>query len=359
MLYIHTYDTTCDFAHADGGWVFHSGREKERKERKKERESSRTMASLAIALRLPLYLFRSPTRNRKPALAKDDAATHDAANLLSYTDLPDWYRAEASPFITTSYRPVSHTVARSLSSLSYLHNETFNIYTHLLPAIVLALALPILQSNISATYAAAPYLDRFMLTLTPMAALFTFAASANFHTLCNHSEVVSLSCLILDFTGILALIAASFVSAIYVGFYNHPFERRLYWSMITLLISVSATLVLHPRLQGMKFRPHRTAAFVLTVLSGLGPTLHGMYVHGVRRGWEECGVRWWVAEGVWYALGVVFFVSRWPERWAWRDERKRGKFDVWGGSHGLFHCCVVVGAACHCWGVWEAWRNAV
>ena len=317
------------------------------------------MASLAIALRLPLYIFRKPSRNNRKASKNTNNEDEAPQKLLTYNELPDWYRDEASPFITSRYRPVSNSVNRSLQSLAHLHNETANIYTHLVPAVVLALALPILQVNISDIYANAPWLDRFMLTLTPIAALFTFTASANFHTLCNHSEVVSLSCLLLDFTGILTLILASFLSAIYVGFYNHPFEQRLYWSMITLLITNSAVLVLHPKLQGMKYRPHRTTAFVLTTLSGLGPTFHGMYVHGVSKGWNECGVKWWVAEGIWYAIGVGFFVSRWPERWAWREERTKGRFDVWGGSHSLFHCCVVVGAACHCWGVWEAWRFAV
>lgn len=317
------------------------------------------MASLAIALRLPLYIFRKPSRNSRKASKNTNNEDEAPQKLLTYNELPDWYRDEASPFITSRYRPVSNSVNRSLQSLAHLHNETANIYTHLVPAVILAFALPILQVNISDIYANAPWLDRFMLTLTPIAALFTFTASANFHTLCNHSEVVSLSCLLLDFTGILTLILASFLSAIYVGFYNHPFEQRLYWSMITLLITTSAVLVLHPKLQGMKYRPHRTTAFVLTTLSGLGPTFHGMYVHGVSKGWNECGVKWWVAEGIWYAIGVGFFVSRWPERWAWREERTKGRFDVWGGSHSLFHCCVVVGAACHCWGVWEAWRFAV
>jgi adiponectin receptor len=319
------------------------------------------MASLAVALRLPLLLFRKPSKAARKAAKPSAAADDDDApqRLLTYNELPDWYRIEASPFITAGYRAPSHSVAKSLASLAHLHNETANIYTHLIPAAALALALPLLQLNISAAYADAPWMDRFMLTLTPIAALFTFTASANFHTLCNHSDAVSLSCLLLDFTGILTLILASFITAIYVGFYNHPFEQRLYWSMIGVLIATSALLVLHPALQGMQYRPHRTAAFVTTTLSGLGPTLHGMYVHGVSRGWHECGVKWWAAEGLWYALGVVFFVSRWPERWAWRGEKTRGMFDIWGGSHGVFHACVVVGSACHCWGVWEAWRNAV
>lgn len=319
------------------------------------------MASLAIALRLPLLLLRKPSKaGRHKSSHKRDADDNDAPQkLLTYNELPDWYRDEASPFITSQYRPVSHSVQRSIQSLGRLHNETMNVYTHLIPAVTLALALPILQVNISSIYADAPWLDRFMLTVTPMAALLTFSLSANFHTLSNHSDVVNLSCLLLDFSGILVLILASFLSAIYVGFYNHPFEQRLYWTMITTLIATSAVLVLHPKLQGMKYRPHRTTAFVLTVLSGLGPTLHGMYVHGVRKGWHECGVKWWAAEGLCYLLGVVFFVSRWPERWAWRDDKTKGRFDVWGGSHSLFHCCVVVGAGCHCWGVWEAWSFAV
>ncbi|KAL5414395.1 hypothetical protein PMIN04_009033 [Paraphaeosphaeria minitans] len=317
-----------------------------------------TMASLAIALRLPLLLFRKPSKARKTA-SKPSSEDVTPQRLLTYNELPDWYRLEASPFITSHYRPPSHSVAKSIQSLAQLHNETANIYTHLIPALILAFSLPLLQLNISDAYADAPWIDRFMLTLTPIAALFTFSASANFHTLCNHSDAVSLSCLLLDFTGILTLILASFVSGIHVAFYNHPFEQKLYWTIITTLTATSALLVLHPSLQGMQYRPHRTTAFVLTVLSGLGPTFHGMYVHGVSRGWHECGVKWWAAEGCWYALGVVFFVSRWPERWAWRHEKTRGMFDVWGGSHGVFHVCVVVGAACHCWGVWEAWTFAV
>jgi len=318
------------------------------------------MASLAIALRLPLLLFRKPLkRSRKGSHEQNQDEDAAPQRLLTYNELPDWYRHEASPFITGQYRPPSNSINLSVQSLLHLHNETANIYTHMVPAIALAFALPLLQINISRIYADAPWTDRFMLTLTPMAALLTLTLSSSYHTLCNHSPFVSTSCLLLDFTGILALILASFLSGIYVGFYNHPFEQRLYWSMITLLIASSALLVLHPALQGAQYRPHRTAAFVLTTLSGLGPTFHGMYVHGVAKGWHECGVKWWVFEGFWYALGVVFFVSRWPERGAWRKESSRGRFDVWGNSHSLFHACVVLGAACHCWGVWEAWTFAV
>lgn len=325
------------------------------------------MASLFIALRMPLLMFRirKPTKPGRKHVHDKDSDDEDCATpprLVNYEELPDWYRVQECPFVTSKYRPESNSYNACIQSLAYVHNETMNIYTHLVPALVLACGLPLLQLNISRIYQHAPWMDRFMLTLTPMVALGTLTLSSTYHTLCNHSPLVSASCLLMDFTGILFLILASFVTAIYVGFYNHPFEQRLYWTMIALLITASCLLVLHPRLQHPKYRPHRTAAFVSTVLSGLGPAFHGMYVHGMYRGWHECGVKWWFAEGFWYALGVVFFVSRYPERLVYGKDGKgpwKGKFDVWGSSHSLFHTCVVLGATCHCWGVWEAWKFAV
>ncbi|KAF1952685.1 HlyIII-domain-containing protein [Byssothecium circinans] len=330
------------------------------------------MASLAIALRLPLLLFRKPRNhkhNRKSSHSKDsddqDRESHERPRLCNYHELPEWYRHQESPYIVTNYRPPSNSYHSCIHSLTYLHNETMNVWTHLLPAITLALALPLLQINISRIYADAPWMDRFMLTLTPMAALLTFSLSSTYHTLNNHSALVSSSCLLMDFAGILVLILCSFISGIYVGFYGYPFERKLYWTMIALLTLTSTLLVLHPRLQGPKFRPHRTSAFVLTVLSGLAPTFHGMYVHGIRKGFHECGVKWWLLEGICYGIGVLFFTSRFPERWGWSETGgdgmwfRRARFDVFGGSHQVFHICVVLGAACHCWGVWSAWGFAV
>jgi adiponectin receptor len=199
-----------------------------------------------------------------------------------------------------------------------------------------------------------------MLTLTPMACLFTLCLSATYHTLMNHSHTVSSSCLLLDYTGILALILASFTTGVYVGFYDSLFHQRLYWGMILVLVFITCLFVLHPRLQGPVYRAHRTAAFILTALSGFAPVLNGIWLYGASTAFHEKGVKWWLAEGVCYGIGATFFAKRVPERCAWaKNRRGKGVFDVWGSSHQIFHCCVVAGAACHCWGVWCAWRFAV
>ena len=53
-------------------------------------------------------------------------------------------------------------------------------------------------------------------------------------------------------------------------------------------------------------------------------------------------------EGAVYGLGAVFFALRIPES-VWP-----GRFDIWGGSHQIFHVLVVVASMVHLYGVWDA-----
>ncbi|GFP97187.1 heptahelical transmembrane protein 2 [Phtheirospermum japonicum] len=46
--------------------------------------------------------------------------------------------------------------------------------------------------------------------------------------------------------------------------------------------------------------------------------------------------------GALYGVGVVFYVTRIPERW------RPGAFDVVGHSHKIFHVFVVAAALAHC-----------
>ncbi|KAF2199627.1 adiponectin receptor protein 1 [Delitschia confertaspora ATCC 74209] len=268
--------------------------------------------------------------------------------LQRFEELPAWY--QDNPHVRTGYRPVSNSIQSCVQSLTYLHNETLNIYTHLLPAGLLALLLPTLQLNISQVYPTAPLTDRLILTLTPLTALITFGLSTNYHMLMNHSHAVSSICLLLDFTGILCLILSSFISGIYTGFYCDPTLQQTYWAMITALIFISAGLVLHPMLQGPPWRSHRTAAFILTAFSGFVPIVHGILRYGWEDMWHRSGMPWWFAEGLWYGIGAVFFSMRIPEKLT------SEKWDLIGSSHQLFHICVVLGSSCHCWGVWRAWE---
>ncbi|KAJ3091002.1 hypothetical protein HK100_007292 [Physocladia obscura] len=54
--------------------------------------------------------------------------------LLRRDDMPEWYQKEM--FIWTGYRPITDSTKDCIYSLVFLHNESGNIYTHLLGALL-------------------------------------------------------------------------------------------------------------------------------------------------------------------------------------------------------------------------------
>ncbi|EHY59097.1 ADIPOR-like receptor IZH2 [Exophiala dermatitidis] len=266
--------------------------------------------------------------------------------LLSYEELPEWHKD--NHFMRTGYRPISNSCLSCAQSLGYLHNETLNIYTHLIPAVCYILGHVIVHRALNSFYPEATLLDHITFHCNVGAAVITLALSSAYHTLMNHSMHVSNLMLRVDYVGILVLILGSFFSGIYVGFYCEPLLRWTYWTMIITLSIVTSTLVLHPKLQGIRYRDHRTWAFILTALSGFAPIIHGMLLYGWKEMWLRSGMPYYLLEGLAYGIGAFFFITRIPES-IWP-----GTFDIWFSSHQLFHTFVVLASLVHLYGVWAA-----
>jgi len=272
--------------------------------------------------------------------------------LLVYEELPDWYRD--NHFMRSGYRPVSHSWFLCMTSLGHLHNETLNVYTHLIPAICLIVAVVLVQGAINYSFPEATFLDRAVFTSNITAAVVTMTLSSAYHTLINHSQHVSLLWLRIDYVGILILILGSFFSGIYVGLYDEPTLCLVYWSMIISLSLITSILVLHPRLQGLQYRTHRTWAFIATGLSGFAPIGHGLCLYGWQEMWVRSGMPYYFLEGIGYGIGAFFFITQIPES-IWP-----GYFDIWFSSHQIFHLFVVAASLVHMYGVWQAfsWHYA-
>lgn len=54
--------------------------------------------------------------------------------LLYFYEIPPWQ--QDNEFILSSYRPTSGSAWISVSSLLYLHNQTINIYSHLVGCVI-------------------------------------------------------------------------------------------------------------------------------------------------------------------------------------------------------------------------------
>ena len=143
--------------------------------------------------------------------------------LLTRAQIPSW--ADANPFILSGYRPESRSWIRSLASWAYCHNETANIYSHLMPGLLLILP--------AIVYWDLRGIDGAIIALQMATAILCLFASTFYHTGLNHSEPVAHMMLQLDCVGILVLILGNFVSGLHFGFYCDIGLRDLYWSLVS------------------------------------------------------------------------------------------------------------------------------
>lgn len=117
-------------------------------------------------------------------------------------------------------------------SLGYLHNESVNIWTHGIGAIVAVVSGFWLHNVLRPRYDTASQEDVFAFSCYFFGAICCLGMSATYHAISNHSPEVSRFGNQLDYLGIVSLIWGSFVPSIYYGFQGDVFWVRTYWSMV-------------------------------------------------------------------------------------------------------------------------------
>lgn len=109
---------------------------------------------------------------------------------------------------------------------------------------------------------------------------------------------------------------------------------------ISVLGAIAVITLLSPTLSAPRFRTFRASLFLSMGFSGVIPAVHALVIN-----WGHShivvAIGCEVITGILYATGVVFYVTRIPERW------KPGAFDIAGHSHQIFHVFVVLGALAH------------
>lgn len=266
--------------------------------------------------------------------------------LLHWDDLPHWQRD--NHHIHTGYRPASFSYLVSFQSLTYLHNETVNIYSHLLPAMLAVPAAVVLYRALSPRYQTASDHDIIAFGCFFAGAAFCLGMSATYHTISNHSPAVARIGNALDYVGIVGLIVGSFVPSVYYGFYCAPTLQRLYWTMICTIGAGCSIVSLLPRFRTPRWRPFRAGMFVSMGLSAVFPVLHGLQLFGMEQMRRQIGLEWLLLQGFLYILGAGIYAVRVPER------LQPGKFDIVGSSHQIFHVLVVCAAVAHLTGLLKA-----
>jgi adiponectin receptor len=242
--------------------------------------------------------------------------------LLSYHQIPLWY--QDNDFILHGYRAESNSIRACWKSCFFLHNESVNIYTHLLPAIFSLLGVGWIGRYLEVYYPENTIADRILFNFFLLTATVCFGISASFHVLINHSGHSHLW-LRLDFFGIMVHVLGYFVSGIYMIFYCEPTLQKIYWAMVRIatfipplianrytgkiltLGSVTILILVNPKLQGRRWRTFRVWTFVVTSLSGFVPLGHGIKLFGFAQMAKQSGILYYLGEGLLLAVGTFFY----------------------------------------------------
>lgn len=259
------------------------------------------------------------------------------SRLLTYDELPiPW---QENPYILRGYR-FSHTFSDCLKSMLTWHNETCNIWTHLL-AFIGMLGIAFFHWPTTMSWQESTAMDKFTMLVFLIAAMKCLVCSTVWHTfssVANIDHMKRFACV--DYTGITILIASSILTTEYAAFYCRPISRTAYMVVTTLFGIVGTFITWHPSFDDEFGKSKRVAFFVSFAIAGSLAFFHAAYLHGlVSTFWFYFPV---LKSLLCYSVGVVVYSLLIPERWC-----PGGIFDYFGMSHNLWHACVFGGIYYH------------
>jgi adiponectin receptor len=150
------------------------------------------------------------------------------ARTVTWHDIDEWRRD--NKFILAGYRPPGD-FWQAFESLTFLHNETCNVCTHLIGAVV----LPLFASDVLRAMSASQYTKRtdfVMFGVFFISAEICLVFSASYHLLESHSYKVERLWHQMDLLGIVIATVGTFVPGIYYIFNCEPLLQKMHWTMV-------------------------------------------------------------------------------------------------------------------------------
>ncbi|CAI2374003.1 unnamed protein product [Moneuplotes crassus] len=260
------------------------------------------------------------------------------------------------------YRKNFNSLSCTLKTIFMWHNETVNIWSHLIGAIFFFWLI------LSAGFYIEPTVEQMIkhyigyhnddpeiierdvfqlqqeIPKTPVylflfSAVFCMICSVVYHLLLDYSERVSFYASKLDFAGISLLICGSTCPPIYYTLYckENELMRTLYLCFTILSCSGAFISMFSKTVSKPENKKWRAAIFVSC---GVSP------IYALTQFWlfrdpltmPPFDPTFWLIGGATYIFGAYVYSIKYPE------SKYPGKFDHCGHSHNLWHCFVIAGA---------------
>eukprot|EP00834_Sanchytrium_tribonematis_P006806 NODE_539_length_6273_cov_0.700194.p2 type:complete len:308 gc:universal NODE_539_length_6273_cov_0.700194:4916-3993(-) len=254
-----------------------------------------------------------------------EQAKETVQKVFNFADMPHYI--QDNPFILTGYR-ICKTYKDSWMSMLYWHNETMNIWTHLIPALIFCGLIGHIWINWTE-----PISDKWMFTLYCICAIKCFSMSSLYHLHCHQTYKTYRLFSCLDYAGISVMIMGSCILMTYYVYYCNTTMQYI-WQ--TLLIITSFVGIFGPFFD--KFANHptlRTICYIISgTFSGLPVGIHIFTHYSVP--FHDDGIFFFIGMLVCYVGGAAIYVYQVPERFA------PGRFDYLFHSHQIWHVFVFV-----------------
>ncbi|OCF36193.1 hypothetical protein I316_02066 [Kwoniella heveanensis BCC8398] len=275
-----------------------------------------------------------------PTVQESLRRSDDGKRLLGYEDLPAIWRNNEHIF--TGYRFIPLHLKTGpvplIKSAFKWHNETLNIHSHFVPTILILLCVPLIIYQ-SPLPDARP-LDTAALVAYLLAATSCLFSSASWHVLsgCASKKWFEWGACV-DYIGISWLIAASFGTVVYNGFYCKPKLVLLYCSINAFCGALGSYLPFQRWFNERRNKHLRIGFFLFLCFAMFAPMLQLFYQHGYSKASKFVAPFGWSI--IAYLTGLVFYAFHFPEcKWP-------GKFDRYGMSHQWWHAGIVLAIWLH------------
>lgn len=199
-------------------------------------------------------------------------------------------------------------------------------------------------------YAKSNGIKRWPIFVMLSTAIICLGFSALFHLVGTLSKEVHSVFSRLDYAGISLLIAGSCYPPYFYFFHCEHFLRNAYLTFISVFAVSVFLYSLTSDFHMPKRRTLRGSLFLCLGLSAAIPIFHLLLFKSSIKGFEGMPrLVFWYIGGISYVSGALMYIKRIPERFF------PGLFDLFGSSHQIFHCLIVVGVITHYLGCLDAY----
>ena len=261
--------------------------------------------------------------------------------LLNIEQCPEYFKDNM--YILSGYRPPGMRPIECLKSIFSIHNDAFNIWSHLFGAILFLGLLPYTTSliNEESKDDTKTGLDMSAFSIYLVGGVLMYSCSAIYHVFWPISETTALTCAKVDYMGIVFMIWGSYYPFIRFLFYDDANTYVTYGCCLVAVAFACGCTLFPTYMQQPKYRWIRQVVFW-----GLGSVIpivitHGMLKYGASSREMKLFGYPLMYGCIVYLVGSVLFALQAPEIYI------PGKCDKCGSSHNIMHVCVVVASLMH------------